>query len=70
MVLINDEIETDLHDGGKQLVDVKYNGKLRYIKFKKNTAQGKTEVTEMDRAGFINADVMDQQKSITNEDSD
>eukprot|EP01084_Bolivina_argentea_P232502 391856_1 len=46
------QVQSQLHDKGKQLIEAKYNNKLEYIKFKKNVKQsskGFSSVVEMNK---------------------
>ena len=41
------KIQKDLHDGGSQLIEAKYNNKLEYIKFNRNGDKRNEEMIEL-----------------------
>ena len=43
------QIQTELHDGGKQLVEAKYNNKLEFIKFRKNDQRRAGHAIELEQ---------------------
>ena len=61
------EIQTELHDDGKQLIEAKYNNKLEYIKFKKNNDGKDDHMIELEQ---IPSTSVKKQKQKLNVDRD